>query len=152
MQWQQRGGRRLRSARNATNISRALEYFLQVNKRRCVCFVVSDFIDEGYERALRAANRKHDVVAVLITDPREEQISDVGLISLVDAESGERRVVDAGSAAFRDAVRRDSKAHVDSLRSRLATSGIDLIHVDAAGSVVEPVVKFFRARERRIRR
>ncbi len=152
LQWQQRGGRSLRSARNATDISRALEYFLQVNKRRSVCFVVSDFIDEGYEGALRAANRKHDVVAVLITDPREEEMSDVGLISLVDAESGKRRVVDAGSAAFRDAVRRDSRERVDTLRSRLGSSGIDLIHVDAAGSVVEPVVKFFRARERRIRR
>ena len=150
--WRRRGGRSLRSARNATNISRALEYFLQVNKRRSVCFVVSDFIDEGYERALRAANRKHDVVAVLITDPREEEISDVGLISLIDAESGKRQVIDAGSAAFRDAMRRDSTARVDTLRSRLAASGIDLIHVDAAGSVVEPVVEFFRARERRVRR
>ena len=62
---------RIRNAREGTNIAAAIEFFLTVNRRRTVCFVVSDFIDEEYEQALRAANRKHDVVAVLITDPRE---------------------------------------------------------------------------------
>jgi uncharacterized protein (DUF58 family) len=147
-----RGGRRLRAAREGTQIGRALEFFLSINKRRSVCFVVSDFIDEDYEQALRTANRKHDVVAVLITDPRELEIPSVGLITLQDVESGATRVVDAGSAAFCKAVQEQADERVEGLRKRLAGSGIDLIHIDAAGSVVDPLVRFFRARERRTRR
>jgi len=146
------GRRRLRREREETHIAEAMEYFLSVNKRRTVCFVVSDFIDEGFEKALLSANSKHDVVAVLVTDPQELDISDVGLISLEDAESGRRRVVDTGSPAFRKAVREHARVRVDALRGRFASAGIDLIHIDAAGSVVEPVVRFFRARERRARR
>jgi uncharacterized protein (DUF58 family) len=129
-----------------------MEFFLSVNKRRTVCFVVSDFIDEGWERALQTANRKHDVVAVLITDPRELEFADVGLVSLVDAETGRTRVVDGGSASFRETVRDEAAKRVEGIRRRLAQAGVDLIHVDAAGSVVDPVVRFFRARERRARR
>ena len=147
-----RGGRRLRAAREGTAINRALEFFLTVNKRRSVCFVVSDFIDEGYEQALRSANRKHDVVAVLITDPRELEIPPVGLVTLEDMETGATRVVDAGSSAFRAAVAEQADQRVTGIRKRLAGSGIDLIHIDAAGSVVDPLVRFFRARERRTRR
>jgi uncharacterized protein (DUF58 family) len=144
--------RRLRAAREGTDIDGAVEFLLSVNKRRAVCFVVSDFIDEDFERALRSANRKHDVVAVLITDPREHDIPDVGLVSLQDAETGAVRVVDTGSAAFRAALGRDADERVAALRRRLASAGIDLIHVDASGSVVDPLVRFFRARERRARR
>jgi hypothetical protein len=114
--------------------------------------VVSDFIDEGYEQALRSANRKHDVVAVLITDPRELEMTAVGLITLQDVETGAIRVVDAGSRAFRIHVQREASRRIDGIRRRLAGSGIDLIHIDAAGSVVDPLVRFFRARERRTRR
>jgi uncharacterized protein (DUF58 family) len=147
-----RGRKRLRRPREATHIAKAMEFFLSVNKRRTVCFVVSDFIDDEWERALHTANRKHDVVAVLITDPRELEFADVGLVSLVDAETGRARVVDAGSKAFRDAVAEQAQARVEDIRRRLAQAGIDLIHIDAASSVVEPVVRFFRARERRARR
>ncbi len=147
-----RGRGRLRAPRESTRIARAIEFFLSVHKRKCVVFVVSDFIDDAYEQALRTANRKHDVVAVLVTDRRELEIDDVGLIALEDPETGARRVVDAGSPAFRAAVSRDGAARVEALRARLGSSGIDLIHVDAAGSVVDPLVRFFRAREKRVRR
>jgi len=146
------GRRRPRRPREATDIAKAMEFFLSVNKRRTVCFVVSDFIDDGWERALQTANRKHDVVAVLITDPRELEFADVGLVSLVDAETGQHRVVDAGSAAFRETLRDEAGQRVEGIRLRLARAGIDLIHIDAAGSVVDPVVRFFRTRERRARR
>jgi len=146
------GRRRIRAAREATDIAGALEFFRSVHKRRAVCFVVSDFIDVDFEQALQGANRKHDVVAVLITDPQELEIADVGLVSLEDAETGERRVVDAASSEFRRVLRERGEARVEALRSRLAAAGIDLIHIDSASSVVDPVVRFFRARERRARR
>ena len=91
-------------------------------------------------------------MAVLITDPRELEFADVGLVSLVDAETGRSRVVDGGSPAFRETLRDEAEKRVEGIRRRLAQAGIYLIHVDAAGSVVDPVVRFFRARERRARR
>ncbi|MAI77481.1 MAG: DUF58 domain-containing protein [Deltaproteobacteria bacterium] len=145
-----RGGPR--EARKGTDIAGAMEFFLTVNRRRTVCFVVSDFIDEGYEKALRAAHRKHDVVAVLITDPRELSMEDVGLITLEDAETGRSRVVDTRSARFRKTLSANSEQRIDDLRSRLATSGIDLIHVDTDGDVVDPLVRFFKKREKRASR
>ena len=144
--------RRPRSAENSTDIAAAMEFLLSVTPRKTICFVVSDFLDEGYERALRAANRKHDVIAVLITDPRELEIPGVGLLALRDAESGQTRLFDTGSADFRDWVKRAALERLNELERRFGRSGIDLIHIDASTSVVEPLIRFFRMRERRTRR
>ncbi len=146
------GGRRMRPARQATDIGHAMEFLLSVSKRKSVCFVVSDFIDADFEQALRTANRKHDVIAVMISDPREFELPDIGLLSLQDSESGRSRVYDTSSAAFRKALTSSARNRVDSLEKRLRSSGIDFIHIDASQSVVEPLVKFFRMRERRMRR
>ena len=94
--------RRPRSAREATDIARAMEFLLSVISRKTICFVVSDFLDEGYERALVTANQKHDVIAVLVTDPRELALPGVGLVTLRDAETGAARIYDTASAAFRE--------------------------------------------------
>jgi uncharacterized protein (DUF58 family) len=141
--------RRMRRAREATDIGKALEFVMSVTTRRMVCFVVSDFIDEGYERALRSANRKHDVVAVLISDPRESELPSVGLVDLRDAETGQTRVVDTSSPRFRSEFERIARERVERLERRLRADGIDFVQIDAAGSVVDPLVRFFRMRERR---
>ncbi len=142
-------GRRMRRAREATDIGNAIEFVMSVTPRRMVCFVVSDFIDEGYERALRSANRKHDVVAVLISDPREFELPDVGLVDLRDAETGRTRVIDTGSLTVRQEFARLARERVQSLERDLRSAGIDLVRVDAAGSCVDPLVRFFHKRERR---
>jgi uncharacterized protein (DUF58 family) len=144
--------RRPRSPREATDIGKAMEFLLSVSARKSICFVVSDFLDEGFERALVTANQKHDVIAVLVTDPREFSLPSVGLLTLRDAESGAVRVYDTASAAFRDRLASASAARARDLEHRLRASGIDFIHIDAAGSVVEPLVRFFKMRERRSRR
>ena len=92
------------------------------------------------------------MVAVRIEDRRESEIESGGLVTLEDAETGSRRLVDTSSAAFRDAMRRDAERRSDALARQLRTVGIDLIAIDAAQSVIEPLVRFFRMRERRIRR
>ncbi|MCB2264234.1 MAG: DUF58 domain-containing protein [Candidatus Thiosymbion ectosymbiont of Robbea hypermnestra] len=143
---------RLRPARQATDIGQAVEFLRSVMKRRAVCFVVSDFLATDYERVLTAANRKHDVIAVLITDPRELAVPGIGLVALQDAESGRTRLYDTGSADFRRALERAARARIETLEQRLRARGIDFIHIDAAGSVVDPLVRFFRMRERRMRR
>jgi uncharacterized protein (DUF58 family) len=141
-----------RPARQSTDIARAMEFLLSVSKRKAMCFVVSDFIDEGFEQALSMANRRHDVIAVLITDPRELEVPDVGLTALRDAETCETRLYDTGSRAFREALADSAARRVTELERRLRRRGIDFIHIDAAGSVVDPLIGFFRMREKRIRR
>jgi uncharacterized protein (DUF58 family) len=144
--------RGLRAPREATNISCALEFLMSVRSRKAVCFLVSDFIDEGYEKALIAANRKHDVIAVLITDPRELELPGVGLVEMTDAETGRSRIVDTASASFRRDFEAQARERIQGLERRFRGSGVDFIHIDAAGSVVDPLVRFFRMRERRSRR
>ncbi|MFT5390247.1 MAG: hypothetical protein ACI8PT_000432 [Gammaproteobacteria bacterium] len=143
---------RLRPAKQSTDIAGAMAFLLSVTKRRTVCFVVSDFIDDDFERALSMANRRHDVVAVLVTDPREFDVPQVGLISLRDAETNVSRVYDTSSKAFCDALAEAAQKRVHDLEQRLRRRGIDFIHVDISNDTVEPLVAFFRMRGRRTRR
>jgi uncharacterized protein (DUF58 family) len=138
--------------RRSTSIAAALEFCRQVLPRRAVLFLVSDFLDEGYIQVLRHANRKHDVVAALITDPREAQMPPAGLVTLEDAESGKLRLVDTRSKAFRDDLAKGAAARQKELQDQLRATGMDLVTFDASGSMVDPLLKFFRERERRLRR
>lgn len=144
--------KKLRSADQSTDIGQAMQFFLSVTKRKSVCFLVSDFLDDNYEHALMTANRKHDVVAVLITDPRELEMPGVGLIALQDAETDTTKLYDTSSKSFRDSLSRAGEKRIDELQRSLRKRGIDFIHIDASGSVVDPLVKFFRMREKRSRR
>jgi uncharacterized protein (DUF58 family) len=141
-----------RAPRRATSIAQALEFCHRVLPRRVVLFLVSDFLDEGYLGVLRSANRRHDVVCVLVTDPRELSFEPVGLVALEDAETGQVQLVDTGAAAVRQALAAQATGRIAALRSELAASGIDLVQIDASRPVIEPLLAFFRMRERRYRR
>jgi uncharacterized protein (DUF58 family) len=138
--------------RRSTSIAAALEFCRQVLPRRAVLFLISDFLDEGYLQVLRHANRKHDVVASLITDPRESEMPPAGLVTLEDAESGRTRLVDTRSASFRKELRERADKRQSTLRDQLRATGMDLVVFDASGSMVDPLLRFFRERERRLRR
>lgn len=138
--------------RRATSISAALEFCRKVLPRRAVLFLISDFLDDGYLQVLRHANRKHDVVAALITDQREADMPPTGLVTLEDAESGKTRLVDTRSAAFRSELRARAAKRQDDLRAQLRATGMDLIVFDASESMVDPLLKFFRERKRRLRK
>jgi len=138
--------------RRSTSIAAALEFCRQVLPRRAVLFLISDFLDEGYLQVLRHANRKHDVVAALITDPRESEMPPAGLVTLEDAESGRTRLVDTRSASFRTELAATARRRTEQLREQLRATGMDLVVFDASGSMVDPLLKFFRERERRLRR
>jgi uncharacterized protein (DUF58 family) len=138
--------------RRGTSIAAALEFCRQVLPRRSVLFLVSDFLDEGYLQVLRHANRKHDVVAALITDPREAVMPPAGLVTLEDAETGRTRLVDTQSAAFRHELAARANERQKMLNDQLRGSGMDLVVFDASESMVDPLLKFFRERERRHRR
>jgi len=134
-----------------TDISIALEYLLKVTKRKTVCFLLSDFITEGFERALRIANKRHDMVAVSITDPRELEIPNVGFVELEDAETGEITLIDTSD---RKMMERFNKFNVKNMEERAKLfrgMGVDLVDVRTDSSYVEPIMKFFRAREKRLK-
>ncbi|MFO0794813.1 MAG: DUF58 domain-containing protein [Candidatus Brocadiaceae bacterium] len=132
-----------------TSISIALEYLNRICHRKAICFVVSDFIDHNYEHALRIANKKHDIIAVTVVDPRECELPNVGLIELKDAETGEIRLVDTANPRVR------KEFHIfhnqqRQERTRLFRSmGVDEITVNTGRHYVEPIVRFFRMREKR---
>jgi uncharacterized protein (DUF58 family) len=138
--------------RRATNISSALEFCRRVLPRRAVLFLVSDFLDQGYLSALVTANRKHDVVCVHIGDERERALPPAGLVTFEDAETGARQLVDTSSHAFQAAMSEATSAREQALSAQLGGAGIDLIRIDATRPVIEPLLGFFRARERRLRR
>lgn len=132
-----------------TDVSIALEYLNKICSRRSISFIVSDFITRDYEHALRIANKKHDVIAVTITDPREQELPNVGLIELRDAESDELVLVDTANPLARkefNALYNRQKQE----RSRLFRSmGVDEIIINTNKNYVEPIIRFFRMREKR---
>lgn len=135
-----------------TNLKLALETLVKVAKRRSVAFVVSDFFATGFERALALASAKHDVIPVMLVDPRDEELPDVGLATFEDLETGEEVVVDTSDRRVRAhyaesmrALRRDR----EKLFQRLA---LDAVVVRTDGSFVRPLRELFARRARRLRR
>ncbi len=133
-----------------TDIRGALEYCSRVAKKRSIVFLVSDFLDKGYESALRIVGRKHDLISVRLFDPREAALPDAGLIKLRDAESGMERWMDTSSAALREAHRAAWELRSGNLERMFRSANVDAITIDVHGSYVQPLVSFFRMRERRL--
>lgn len=136
-------------AGKGTNIAVALEYMNKISSRRTISFLVSDFLVNDYAHALRIANKRHDVIAITVTDPREQELPNVGFIELRDAESGEILLVDTANPLARkefSAINARQKQE----RSRLFRSmGVDEIIISTNRHYVEPIVSFFRLREKR---
>lgn len=129
-----------------TNVSAALEYLTSVIKKRCIAFVVSDFIDHNFKDALTIANRKHDVVALRLYDKRETEMPAMGLVQMVDAETGKTQWVDTSSRAVRDAYSQwwnDQTSYVEDAFKR---SGVDLATIATADDYVKPLIGLFKHR------
>ena len=135
-----------------TNIAEAIEYLGKVTRKRSVVFLVSDFLESDFEKPLRVISRKHDVIAVSITDPREVKMPNVGLVELEDAETGELIQIDTGSAAFRRQYEAIGAERTGGLNELFRSMGVDLIEVFTDRDYVRDLVKFFRTRERRASR
>src|SRR5436305_95743 len=120
-------------ARRGTGLRAALDALNRVHRKRSIVFLFSDFLDAGFDRALRLAGRRHDLVAVWVRDPLEEELPDVGLLELADAETGEQVLVDTGSAAVRRAFAAGQRRRQDELRRLFRGAGVDAIEVSTAG-------------------
>ena len=132
-----------------TNLKMALEHLYRILTRSAVIFVISDFLDSGYEKALKILHQKHDLVAIQIVDNREEQIPSCGLMELEDAETGEKILVDTGSEKFRESYAKESKRRQAQLDLLFKLTGIDAVKIVAGTSYIKPLIKFFRLREQR---
>jgi len=134
-----------------TDIANALEYLNRITRRRSVVFLVSDFINAGYEKALQIANRRHDVVAITVTDPREIEMPDVGFIELEDAETGEVVLLDTSYSEVRSVYAKQSSQDI-LIRNKLFKSiNVDHIDIQTDKPYIEPLIKFFRMRAKRFR-
>jgi len=135
-----------------TNLKAALESLAHVSRRRSIAFVVSDFYDTGYERALALASAKHDVIPVVLVDPRDSTLPNVGLASFEDLESGESVVVDTADPAVRAWYSAAMKKIAESQRAIFHKLGLDAVQIETSGSFVRPLRDLFARRARRIRR
>ena len=132
-----------------TNIKGALEYFNNAIKKRSIVFLLSDFMDSGYEKILRIIGRKHDLVGIVINDERENMLPGIGLVKFVDAETGEERWLDTSNKLVRKKLA-DYRTDIMAKRKSLfLASRLDSIEISTGQSYIPPLVQFFRLRERR---
>jgi len=136
----------------ATDLAQALQFLYRTVTKRAVVFVVSDFLAEGYEQPLRVAARKHDVIAVTITDPREEDLPPIGLLDLEDAETGERVLVNASDRRTRERFRAWAAARRGARESLFRANAIDALELFTDRPYDASLVRFFHRRARRMSR
>ena len=132
-----------------TNIEVALKYFNNVIKKRAVCFILSDFMDTDFDKSLKIARNKHDIVALRIHDEREEIIPNVGLIKVEDSESGEMRWVDSSNKKVRTNYNNNYREFEKELKQTLQSSGVDHIDVKTGKDYIKPLMNFFKNRGKR---
>ncbi len=132
-----------------TNIAAALDHVNRILRSRSVLFLISDFQDSGYERSVRIAKRRHDVIVVNVIDRREQSLPKAGLVELVDNETGRRIIVDTSSARWRRSYERLIERELEARDRRLRQLKLDCIRVSTGESYVEPLIRFFRTREAR---
>ncbi len=134
-----------------TRVDAALEFLTRVQRRKAVVFLVSDFLGDGWERPLRIARARHDVVAITVDDPRERALPDVGFVTLEDAETGERVEVDLSHRGLRTAFERRARERERRLEEALRRTGVDRLPVRTDEPYLKSLHRFFRMRERRMR-
>jgi uncharacterized protein (DUF58 family) len=140
-----------------TDLLAAVEFANRVVPRRAVAFLISDFLLPGNEkglpepvrRALTLANRRHDLVALSTTDPRERELPDVGFVTLDDAETGEQLEIDTSNPGLRRRYARAAQSHAEALSQSLRGCGVDLLELSTDEPYLPALQRFFRGRARR---
>ncbi len=129
-----------------TNIQLALKYLTSVIKKRSIAFVISDFMDENFTDALKIANKKHDLITLRIFDKREQELPDVGLIKLIDAETGIQKWVDTSDKNVRLSYLANAKKREAYLKDVFNKSGVDTANINTADSYILPLTNLFKRR------
>ncbi|MBQ2508176.1 MAG: DUF58 domain-containing protein [Bacteroidales bacterium] len=135
------------SQSNGTDITEALRYFTNITKKRCTAFLLSDCKDDHFEEAIKIASHKHDLSVLHIVDVREREMPNIGLVKMVDAETGRERWVDTSSAALRRNYAALSAQRQLQLQQMLKKYGIDSVEIETGQDFVKPLTKLFDMRQ-----
>ena len=133
-----------------TNITEALRYFTNVIKKKSTAFLISDFYDKNYEDALKIASKKHDIVAIRITDEKEKALPNLGLIKMYDPESKQAMWIDSSSKEVRSDFAEAYKQHTIYVNDVFRKYGIDNVEISTGQDYVKQLMKLFKQRERKI--
>ena len=131
---------------SGTSIQAALDHILRVIRRRSIVLLVSDFLDDGFEKPMRMVSRRHDTVAVQLQDPREKSLPSLGLVTLFDPETNRAQLLDTGSRVVRKAFRQSSLDRNTQLKVLFRRARVDHVEIQCGEDFVDPLAKFFRAR------
>lgn len=134
---------------NKTDLKGALEYFHHTIKKKSIVFLLSDFIDQEYEKILKIVGKKHDLIGMLLEDPRERELPKAGLIKFKDSETNEIRWLDTSSKKVQNWFNGYVKDTEEFRRDLFVKSKLDVIRIDASKSYIKPLVDFFKLREKR---
>lgn len=134
-------------AGTGTDIPLALDHLNKITHRRCVVFVISDFMQTALKRALRVSRRRHDLIGVILEDGREVELAGAGLVALRDAESGRERIVDAADPAVRQAFARAQARRREERDRLLRAADVDAIRVRTGEPYTRELMRFFRERK-----
>ena len=132
-----------------TDLNIPLEYLLKIQKRKCIAFLISDFQATNYETNVKLASQKHDLVAISISDPREKDLPKIGLINLRDSESGETLLIDTDNREMTKLLTSYEREKRGKFKKLFRSIGVDTIEIDTDGSLVEPIIRYFKIREKR---
>ena len=132
-----------------TNIEEALRYLTNAVKKKCTTFILSDFMDQNYAKALRIASRKHDIGAIRIYDHRETELPNMGLIKVIDAESGREKWIDTADVRVRESYRQHYIQQAQINHSIFHSAGVDSVEINTQDDYVKPLIKLFKMRESR---
>jgi len=135
-----------------TNLDEALQFLNRVQKKRAVVFLISDFIGSAADKTIAVTNQRHDLVAVTVADPRERTMPDVGFIRLKDAETGEVVEVDTRHPKVRALFESRSAAQMEDLSAQFKKMGVDELPINTGEEYMKSLRRFFRMRERRLRK
>jgi len=138
--------------RRGTDIAGALRFLNNVQKRKAVVFLISDFMDDGFEKELRASSRRHDIICCPISDPAEELLPNVGALELEDPETGALYWMDTGSLSARNSYEEAISLQRNNLRALLQRNSIDSIYLDTDRPFVDDIRRLFKSRQMRSRR
>ena len=129
-----------------TDISKALNFLMQVSKRRSIVFVISDFIDEGFWKPLKIINKKNDLIGIKISDPAELNFPNIGWFKIFDEENNQEQWINSNSKAMRNSLSIKIKNNFKKFRNKCKKNKIDLIEIDTVEDYVGPIINYFKKR------
>ena len=132
------------------SIQNALDFLLRVAKRRSVVFLISDYMDEGYWKSLKIANQKHDLIGIQMNDLAESDIPNLGLLKVHDPETNEQFWIDTTSKEERLLFKKEQEEKLIKFKKECDRINFDLIQIFTTGDYVDPLMNYFKRREKRI--